>query len=290
LFKRLLVPLDRSELAEQVFPAVAELANAFDSEIHVVGVCDPGDKQEQLECGRYMAGKVVDLQGRLPRLKASIKTRVIFGKSADEILSYAEKETIDLVVMSSHGKSGINHWSLGSTVNKVLRHIHIPLLIVRTKDPPDTRSVFARIEVPLDGSERSAGVLPTIDQLARHLHCELILVQVVEPGMHVRTIGGLDYVPFKERNLNVTAAAAREYLESVSANLSETGARVTLQVLAGEAAHEIHTLADVRQCTLIAMCSYRNSTMEAWVMGRVATRVLDSSTQSVWLVPTIAKD
>jgi nucleotide-binding universal stress UspA family protein len=290
MFKKVLVPLDRSKLAEQVFPAVTQLAGAFDSEIHMVGVCEPDDNDDHEACREYMDAKAVELRTGLGNSIATIKTVTIFGTCAEQILSYAETARVDLVVMSSHGHSGINHWSLGSTVNKVLRHVHIPLLIVRTKDPPQGGSVFSRIEVPLDGSERSATVLPTVAQLAAKLPCEISLVQIIEPGMHVRTIGGLDYVPFKERDSDSAAASAKEYLRGVAADLARTGAPVTYDVRAGDAAHEIVARAAQKHSTLIAMCSYRDSRMEAWVMGRVATKVLESSTQSVWLVPSFLKD
>ncbi len=290
MFKKVLVPLDRSKLAEQVFPAVRQLADAFHSEIHIIGVCEPDNKVDHAACKAYMDQKAAELGASFTSSSAAIKTVTILGTCAEQILSYAEAASVDLVVMSSHGHSGINHWSLGSTVNKVLRHVHIPLLIVRTKDPPEQTSVFSRIEVPLDGSERSAAVLPTIAQLAAKMPCEIFLLQIVEPGMHVRTIGGLDYVPFKERDSASAAASAKEYLKGVAADLAHAGAQVTYDVHAGEAAHEIVTGAAKRKATLIAMCSYRDSRMEAWVMGQVATKVLDSSTQSVWLVPSFLKD
>lgn len=288
MFDRVLVPLDRSELAEQVFPAVAELAGAFGSEIHLVSVCPAGEREEHLACQDYMDHKAVELRARLSGSTAAIRAEVIAGTSAERILSYADAEKFNLIIMSSHGRSGINRWSLGSTVNKVLRHVHIPLLIVRTKEPPDQDRLFSRIAVPLDGSQRSLAVLPSIERLASRLPGEVFLVEVIEPGMHVRTFGGLDWVPFRERNANAADASARSYLQSVATGLAQTKAQVSCEVRRGEAAHEIHLFADEKRCTLIAMCSYRESRMEAWVMGRVATRVLEASTQSVWLVPSFA--
>ncbi len=288
MFDRILVPLDRSKLAEQVFPAVAELAGAFGSEIHLVGVCPPGEREEHLVCQDYMDHKAVELRARLSGSTAAIRAGIIVGTSAEGILSYADTERFDLVVMSSHGRSGINRWSLGTTVDKVLRHVHIPLLIVRTKEPPDQDRLFSRIAVPLDGSERSSAVLPSIGQLASRLPGEVFLIEVIEPGMHVRTFGGLDWVPFRERNANAAAASAKTYLQGVVTGFAQTKARVSCEVRKGEAAREIHVFADEKRCTLIAMCSYRESRMEAWVMGRVATRVLEASTQSVWLVPSFA--
>ncbi len=291
MFAKVLVPLDRSKLAEQVFPAVTEIAEAFNSEIHLVGVCEPGNRDDHQACTEYMNRKAAELSTGRAGSPLSIKTVVTFGTSAEQILTYAGSAKVELVVMSSHGHSGINRWSLGGTVDKVLRHTHIPLLVVRTKDPPEHESIFSRIIVPLDGSERSAAVMPTVTAIASRMPCELFLFQVVEPGIHVRTIGGLDYVPFKERNDEWAAHSARTYLEGLAAPLAHSKATVSYDVGAGEAAHEILARANKRRCTLIAMCSYRNSPMEAWVMGRIASTVLEATTtQSVWLVPSFSSD
>ena len=290
MFTKIAVPLDRSELAERVFPALAELARALGSEIHMVGVCQPGVSDEQLVYQDYLDRQAAQLVRNLAGSAATVRTAVILGTSAERILEYVEAEAVDLVVMSSRGRSGMNRWSLGRTVDKVLRRIHVPLLVIRTRQQSDGERVFSRIAVPLDGSTRSAAVLPTIRELADRVGCEIFLVEVVEVGIHVRTIGGLDYVPFKERDTDTARASASEYLREVSTDLSRNRVRVSYEVRTGQAAREIHAFADEKRCTLITMCSYRNSRMEAWVMGRVATKVLEHSSQSVWLVPWFASD
>ena len=289
MFNRVLVPLDGSKLAEQVFPTVMELASAFGSEVVIVGVCAPEEKEEGQACQLYINNDAEQLEGSLTGSAATLRAVVLFGKPAEQILSYAEVNGVDLIVMSSHGRSGIMPWSLGSTVNKVVKRAGVPLIIVRTKEPPEEARLFSRIVVPLDSSERSTVVLPYIKELAKILPCEVFLIQVVEPGKHIRTIGGLDYVQFKDRDINSTKATVKKYLEGVGADLALTKAKVSCEVRVGGAAREILKLADEKGCTLIAMSSHGHSGIEAWAMGSVTSKIVEVSKQSVWLVPSFAR-
>lgn len=249
MFDRVLVPLDGSELAEQVLPAVSELARAFGSEVAVVGVCGAEDREENEACILYTARKADDLGATLAGSAATLKTVVIPGSAAEQILSYAKNESVDLIIMCSHGRSGMMRWSLGSTVDKVLRKAEASLIIVRAMQSPPSGRLFSRIVVPLDGSESSVAVLPQVGQVAGRLDCEVLLVRVIEPGVRIRSIGGLDYVPFKGRDADAARAEMKMYLEDHSAGLIQAGARVGWEVREGDAAGEILALADERACT-----------------------------------------
>jgi len=289
MFNRVLVPLDGSELAKQVFPAAAELASAFGSEVVIVGVCEPEEKGEGQACQLYINEEAKQLEGSLASSAATPKTVVLFGKPAEQILHYAEVEKIDLIIMSSHGRSGIMPWPLGSTVNKVVKKAGIPLVVVRAKEQPEESRLFSRIVVPLDGSERSAAVLPHIKELAGILSCEVFAIQVVEEGKHVRTIGGLDYVRFRERDISATKAAVKKYLEGVCSDLALTKANLSCEVRVGDAAREILKFADEKGCTLIAISSHGHSGIEAWAMGSVTSKIVEVSKQSVWLMPSFSR-
>jgi nucleotide-binding universal stress UspA family protein len=290
MFERILAPLDRSAVAEQVLPAVAELAAAFESEVAVVDVCVDVGGEEERACHLYVGRKAGELQAHLGGTKARVKTAVVPGMADQEILRYAEADRADLIVMSSHGQSGIMRWSLGGTVDRVLKQSSTPLLIIRASEPPEARSVFSRIAVPVDGSESSEAILPLVAQLARALPRELVLVRVIEPGRQVRTIGGLDYVPFKERDVAATRVEIVDYLNKVSAGLAGVGADVSCEVREGEAAEEIMRLADEKGCTLIAMSSHGHSKVRTWSMGSVLSRIARCSTQSVLLAPSMVTE
>ena len=289
MFNRILVPLDGSKLAKQVFPAVAELAIAFGSEVVIVGVCDHEDKKEGQACRLYINDEAEQLKGRLSGSSSTLRTIVLFGKPAEQILSYAEVNKVDLIIMSCFGHSGIMPWSMGSTANKVLKKTGVPLIVVRSKELPEETRLFSRIVIPLDGSEKSTAVLPYIRELAKLLYCEIFLIQVVEAGTHVRTIGGMNYVRFSERDISSTKTAMKKYLEGVCTDLALTKAKVSCEVRVGDAALEILKFADEKGCTLLAISSHGHSGIEAWAMGSITSKIVEVSKQSVWLVPSFAR-
>lgn len=289
MFNKILVPLDGSKLAKQVFPAVAELASAFDSEVIIIGICEREDEEEGQACRLYINDEAGELEHILASSTATLKTVSLFGKPAEQILSYVEVNKVDLIMMSSFGQSGIKPWSMGSTANKVFKKTGVPLIIIRSKEMQEESRLFSRIIVPLDGSEKSAAVLPYIKELARMLYCEIFLIQVVEEGKHVRTIGGLDYVQFSERDMSSTKTAMKNYLEGVCTDLGPTKAKVSSEVRVGDAALEILKFADEKGCTLIAISSHGHSGIEAWATGSITSKIVAVSKQSVWLVPSFAR-
>jgi nucleotide-binding universal stress UspA family protein len=149
MYKKILVPLDGSKLAECALPHVEELAKCFNiEEVILVSVTervqgyrvfddpkqlqgqrlileDVGKKQEQAE--RYL----IRISKKLTAKGIKVDTEVLFWPPAEAIISYAEHNAVDLIVMCSHGHSGLTRWAFGSVADKVLRGSHIPVLVVR---------------------------------------------------------------------------------------------------------------------------------------------------------------
>lgn len=287
MFDKILVPLDGSELARQVFPYVSEMAAAFGSRVDLVTVCEP---EETKTCQLYIDGEAERLRGSLANSSVKFKTAVLVGRSAELILDYAEKNDINLIVLCSHGRSGISTWSLGSTTSKVLHKIKVPLIMVQAREKmteSDKTGVFSRILVPLDGSERSAAVLPGVAEIARKLKCEVILLQVLEPGKHVHSVGGLDYIQFEERVLDAAKKKAQQYLDKASSRFAGSKATVRSEVRVGDSAAEIIKFADEARCGMIAMASHGRSGIASWMFGSVTSKVLQAGKHSVMLVPAI---
>lgn len=289
MFGRILVPLDGSIIAEKVFPAVTELAKGFSSEVYIVGICETGDLEETRAYQVYLNNKLEQLKSNLADSKASVKLAVLSGKPAEKILKYAETEKINLIIMSSHGRSGIMPWSLGSTVNKVINKAGIPLLVVRAKEIPDDTRLFSRIIVPLDGSEKSTGVLPFVEALITKIPSQIYIIRVMEGGRHIHTIGGLDYIRFEDRDVNAAQKRAKNYLDNICHNLCGTTGEVSYEVRTGDAAKEIMKYANEKEGSLIIMSSHGHSSVETWVMGSVTSKITEVSQQSIWLIPPISK-
>ncbi len=214
MFEKILVPLDGSELAKQVFGCVSDLVKAFNPEVIITGICEPPETGREQACRLYINDEARRLRDSVALPSLRLKTVVLSGHPAELILDYAEKNDVGLIVISSHGRSGIRPWSLGSTANKVLHRVGVPLIMIRAAQPPVTGAErLRRILVPLDGSERGESILPYVAELRRRMASEVVFLRVVEPGRHIRSVGGLDYVRFEDREHGCRQSSGRRLSE-----------------------------------------------------------------------------
>ncbi len=148
MYRRIMVPLDGSKMAECVIPhveTVAKLSNASVELVHVVepvelptrgGIALSGDDLRQIEeHSRHEAQSY--LKEIVSRLKSSgIKSRpkLLTGKAADSLVDYMQENNFDLVIMATHGRSGISRWFWGSVADKILYSSKIPVLLVRSQE------------------------------------------------------------------------------------------------------------------------------------------------------------
>lgn len=136
MFKRILVPLDGSELAEGILPTIGELARIHGAEVvllraalaHTIPGGDPTEAQVRVveEAERYMA----EVQREVRDRGVAASSVVRYGQAAEEILDHAATGTFDLIAMSTHGRSGIGRFILGSVAEKVLRGATTPVLLL----------------------------------------------------------------------------------------------------------------------------------------------------------------
>jgi nucleotide-binding universal stress UspA family protein len=142
MYKRILVTLDRSPLAEQALPHAVALAKAFGGTIELVTVV-PITGFDNPEAGiRIDWDREVDedrdyLAGIVARVNDSdvpAKSEIRRGDIAEEILRHAQEMKVDLIVMSTHGRSGLGRWVYGSIADRVLRYATVPVLLVRASE------------------------------------------------------------------------------------------------------------------------------------------------------------
>lgn len=146
--RRLLVPLDGSALAECVLPHVRGLVQPGQTQIHLLSVLPAGLDRTVTLLTSYPPGLQISASARsqaraqldaylrgvaapLRELGASVRLEVRDGHPADEILDYAEEIRADLIVMNTHGLSGVSRWVYGSVADRVLRSASCPVLLVR---------------------------------------------------------------------------------------------------------------------------------------------------------------
>ncbi|AGG06759.1 MULTISPECIES: universal stress protein [Dehalococcoides] len=145
MYKKILVPLDGSKAAEGVLPHAKALAFSEGSQILLLNVVsnpavefafsDPAiaaiSVNEQVDSGKeYM----VRVENKLKGEGYDVRVLLREGGAAEVILSVAEEEKVDVIAMSTHGRSGAARWLLGSVAERVVRHSHIPIMLIRSNE------------------------------------------------------------------------------------------------------------------------------------------------------------
>lgn len=289
MFESILVALDGSKLAEQALPYTVEIANAFASEVFLIKVCRTEEIDFSSVSQAYLNKQAEQLRKKLIG-EIRINISVSLGRPAQEIIRYAVEKNISLIIITSTGRSGIIPWLLGSTANEIIHSVKVPLLVVKVSKSPPSSVKLKRLLVPLDGSERSEAILPYTTRLAQKLSAEVILIQIVAPGRHVHTIGGLDYVYFKDKDMESMKTAAQEYLDRIVARLAREHVTIKREIRIGEPSSEIASYADENHCDLITMSSHGHSYVERWTYGSVAYKILHSSNRPVLILPLKTTD
>ena len=146
MYRAILVPLDGSELAEIVLPHVEALVKATGGEAEVIllHVCQPSwheavgqeaamarevEEAKRKQAEEYLAA----METQLKEKGLKVRSELLFGCPAGQILDYTARHPVDLIAMASHGRSGISRWAYGSVTSKVLQGIATPTLVVTPK-------------------------------------------------------------------------------------------------------------------------------------------------------------
>ena len=230
--------------------------------------------------GEYLA----QVAGRFPSGRA--KPKAIPGEdSVEEIMAFCREEGVELIAMSTHGRSGLGRWVYGSTANKLLNATPIPLLLLRPRDDAGGSLEQRRIEtlvVPLDGSELAESSLPYAEELALQMGLNVSLIRVTPtpnlgfPGMEPYAYDGQMYVDMER--------AAEGYLRQKQTELEQRGLSVESTLKGGHPAAHIIDHAEAIEGSLIVMSTHGRSGVGRWVMGSVADRILRASASPILLI------
>ncbi len=304
MYKRVLVPLDGSELAEVVFAYARELAARLGLDLVLLHVASPHERDLIPLHRAYVerAAGILRRESEELQKKVGIQPKgggvaaegeLAVGHAAEEILSCALRQNIDLILMATHGRSGIKRWALGSVADKVLRASKIPVWLVRTglreeiiHDKWPTRTML----VPLDGSPLAEMVFPHVEALAKQLGPELadvVLLRVCEPPVvpsDYPATAGLTWEEHEAQEIARPVTVCEEYLAGVQKRLEGAGLRTRLVVLKGKAADEITDYANKNPVNLIVMSTHGRSGISRWAYGSVADRVLLGVSSPVFLI------
>lgn len=296
----LMVPLDGSPLSEAAIPMAAALARHGRVTIHLVSVPPPApwaprmpaDVTEALErdaseqARQYLASKAAEM-GTCFGLEAT--PVVLDGAPAEALAHYARSHEIGLIVMTTHGRSGLGRLWLGSVADRLLRRATTPILLLRSKHQPQ-HTELRHVLVALDGSPASETVLErALALVSLYPEACCSLAQIIEPPSPQFT-ELVAYPEFLDPELvSRQQASAKKDLERLSGSARKLGMSVTthtpVSLTVGSAVLE---LAHELGCDLIAIGTHGRRGLERALLGSVADKVIRGATQAVLVVPVAA--
>jgi nucleotide-binding universal stress UspA family protein len=305
MFKRILVPLDTSEMAEIALPYAEEMAVKNGSEVILMHVRTSADTQTNPEHKIYLDRTGAAVEERIkksPNFPPGEKVKIvpiISGKPSilanppEEILEYAEKESVNLIIIATHGRTGLGRWTMGSTANKVARSASCPILLIRAGAAKQENPHFGKILVTLDGSKPSEAVIPYIEYLATRLKSDVILFNAVEPPYHIVTFtdgsgyygsAGIIKVPYTTEEMKPLVEVAEKYIRDINDKLASKGIKTSYQIKIGSAAEEIMNIEDRLRPDLVVMSTHGHSGFGRWEHGSITDKVLHAGHTPLLLI------
>lgn len=263
-FKKIVVPLNGTSLAEQVLATARSFARSFDAKLEIIAVEEKHDYEDKAEYLEMVASLIV-----ADGLKAEYEMRK--GDPATEIDRYAQETASDLIIMTTRGKFSVGDIISESIAQKVIKKTLTPTLLIRPTDNWRTRrSKFERILVALDGSEASERVLPYVHAFANRFDSRILLFSVPE---------GSESEEYDEK--------IRHYLSDIAEAMIEKGLSVKTLVAGSGPARSIVSLSEEEKVDLIMMASHgRGGVGRASIhLGSVSDRVVQQTPCPVFILP-----
>lgn len=275
MYQRIVVPLDGSRFSETALPLATRLSQRAGSELHLVTIAEPSGPTAQ-QCEEYLS-KVVE------RVAADcggkVTTAVRAGNIVEKLLAEVESSSADATVMATHGRGGLSRVWLGSIATGFLHETDKPLILVRPESGDGSEPVvhwgFAKLLIPLDGSELSELVLGYAIEFGAAFGADYHLTRIVIPPVDVAS-------PYTPPSIDVTSSLiqasekiAAEYLEERAAPLRERGLKVTTSVgIETQAGRGILEAVEQQACDSIAMATHGRVGLTRTLLGSAADKVL----------------
>ena len=297
--KRLIVvTLDGSQLSEAVIPYATALASATKARLLLATVWESGEelltktlpslaedlfKRGEAHYEEYLAGVAKRLQSEGVEAEAEVR----IGDAAEEIEALLKERAATMLVLASHGRSGLSRWVYGSVAGKLVREAPVPTLVVGPKllERAAAKPAIHRILVPIDGSGLSEAALEPAVELAEAFGGEIVLAEALRWATQAFVFGVPDIdVATIDQELT---KAAEEYLGRLKGSL-QTTRPVSTTVLRGLAAEALTDLVDRQKIDLVVMASHARSGIVRAALGSVADRMLQSNAPVLLVRPGAA--
>jgi nucleotide-binding universal stress UspA family protein len=280
---KILIPLDGSRYAEHALAFLPPMKHLGDVRLELLSVIDdteyghelvPSEEEERERnvLTTYLHEVASDIQ---KYLSIAVAPEVLRGNPADVIVEKARRLDADAILISSHGRSGIMRWRRGSVADKVLRTAHGPVFMVGPRAmergewlEAEAVQPFARILVPLDGSEAAEQALPAAVQYASAYHSVLHLFQAISLG------NSYDVVPsYSQEILDSVIGSGEEYL-AATAKQNDLPESVVTSVRLGTPTVLLEDYIAENDIDLVVMTSHGRGGLSRAALGSVTDRLI----------------
>jgi len=302
VFKRILVPLDGSNLAEKVLPFACALAEQLEATLilfHVVEKAAPDEIH-----GQHHLREVAEAKAYLERVAkqlSSAKVSVLQDVHevqevgvAQTIRDHAEELHADLIVLCAHGNGGLRDMFSGTIAQQVIRQGNVPVLFIRPDTTADwSKKPIREILLLLDGSKAHEVASPVASYLADKYKAKLRLLTVIpnSDSLAVREAITSRVSPRTTTlALDISAKQTEEYLLKISQELSKQGISATGVVLRGEVSSKLIETIAAEGIDLVVMATHGHNVIDSHWEGSLTPRFLPKTPVPVMLVHGIGED
>ena len=287
-FRSILLPLDGSPFAEHAVPWAAAIARTARARLRLALVhqSPPSPPVDQSGIRLYTKIELALRKSEreyLRRVAARIKaagamqlaTATLSGPPAPALADYTRELGADLVVMTTHGRGGLQRAWLGSVADGLVRSLEVPVLLVRPGGTVLPEARLDEILVPLDGSRRAEAALPAALGMATLFSARLALIQAVEPVAMMAHVPVAFPQALDEELTALRRREAQDYLDDVVARLRASGVETRASaVLAGSVVAGIQAAAMSPGVGMIALAMQGHGGLRRLVLGSIADKLV----------------
>ena len=301
MFKHILVPLDGSRLAEAALPYAATLATTLGAAITLIHVIEH-DAPSEIHSDRHLtdpeeaAAYLAEVAGRALPIQAAVDTHVHTNEVRDvarSIVDHADELAPDLIVMCTHGRSGLRDVFVGSIAQQVIARGNTPVLLVTPHDRGEGSFRCRQVLVPLDGDPEHEQGLPVAVKLSEAFGAALHLLMVIptlETLKGERAATGRMLPGAMRAMLDLREPGGKDYLAHQLAAIKPTGLSLSGEVARGEVVPNIVEAAARMHTDLIVLGTHGKTGMDAFWSGSVTPRLSGRSDIPLLLVPLRNKE
>ena len=314
MYENIIVPLDGSDASRQVLPYARSIAKTVGATLHLIGVLEPLNRVDNLsrmgsgaqnapmsqselvlsEDWRALVGGLRrEARERLDAAAEESRSRgiettveLLEGEAAEQIIAAGNRQGESLIAMSTHGRSGIGRWMLGSVTDKVVKHTSTPVLIIRAQreEPPDDVAL-SKVVLPLDGSELAERAIPHAVAFANAFGAGITILRSSSP-----TAYGFGYADYYAAQTYTDISSevlsdVRDYVTSAVGRIQGMGvASVEERTPEGNPGAAIIDEVGDDRTKLVVMTTHGRTGVGRWVLGSVTDRVIQHSAGPVMVI------